>query len=331
MRCLIALLLLLPAQTALFAREIPFLSGHVIDEAGALGADVREELEAELARHAENTSNQIVVMIIPSLEGEVLEQFSLRAAETYGLGQADKDNGVLLLIAQNDRKLRIEVGYGLEGSLTDALSAQIIRNEIVPRFRDGEFEAGVVAGVDAILQAIQGEYTAEDSAAAQAATAGETTFADTVGQWVSKIFTFIMVAGFMIYAAYMGFGMLIAIFQRGLFSESWWWFIFIGPLMAIIALIPVLVLWDGAPGLASYIVVLALLAGFKAMLHTTRWGRDLRDRFDPGEFSSGSSGSSSSAWSGSSSSGYSSSSSSSSSGFSGGGGSFGGGGSSGSW
>ena len=98
----------------------------------------------------------------PSLDGNSVEDRSYDLAEQNGIGQKDKNNGVLLYIAKNDRKLRIEVGYGLEGALTDALSSQIIRKEITPQFKKGNFFEGINAGVDAIIQATKGEYTAEE-------------------------------------------------------------------------------------------------------------------------------------------------------------------------
>jgi uncharacterized protein len=137
---------------------VPPLTGRVVDLARVLPASVKESLAATLADHEAKTTNQVAVLILPSLEGEVLEEFSHRVATTWQLGVKGADNGVLLLIAMRERKIRIEVGYGLEGELTDARSAQIIRNEIVPRFRAGDFAGGVSAGVDAILRTIEGSY-----------------------------------------------------------------------------------------------------------------------------------------------------------------------------
>jgi uncharacterized protein len=110
------------------------------------------------------SSNQIAVLTIPSLEGESLEEFSHRVATTWKLGQKGTDNGVLLLVAIGERKVRIEVGYGLEGVLTDIRSAQIIRNEIVPRFRAGDMPGGVTAGINAILKTIEGTYQGSEKA-----------------------------------------------------------------------------------------------------------------------------------------------------------------------
>ena len=144
------------------ALDVPLLSGRIVDQAHALPPAVAERLSADLAAHEANTSNQVAVLIIPSLEGEPLFDFSHRVATAWKLGRKGTDNGVLLLVSIKDRKIRIEVGYGLEGVLTDARSAQIIRNEIVPRFRAGDVPAGVTAGVQAILQTIEGTYRAPE-------------------------------------------------------------------------------------------------------------------------------------------------------------------------
>lgn len=143
--------------------EIPDHGGiWVHDEADVLSAQTKSTLESILAAERDSTSNQIAILIIPSLNGESLEDFSLRVAEKWQLGKKDKDNGVLLLISKDDRLVRIETGYGLEGSLTDAISSRIIRNEIAPHFRTGDYDGGVQAGVMAIKQAIKGEYINED-------------------------------------------------------------------------------------------------------------------------------------------------------------------------
>ncbi|HSD26849.1 MAG TPA: TPM domain-containing protein, partial [Vicinamibacteria bacterium] len=132
-------------------------TGYVVDGAGVLSPATVEGLNAALHQHEQETSNQVVVHTIPSLAGETIETYSLRLATKLGAGQKDKDNGVLLLVARDDRKVRIEVGYGLEGALPDVLCARIIREEIVPRFKQGDMDGGVAAGVDRILGAIRGE------------------------------------------------------------------------------------------------------------------------------------------------------------------------------
>jgi len=126
-----------------------------------LSASTLLELEAKLRRFEEETSNQVVVVTFPRLEGEVLEEFSIRLAEQWKIGQKGKDNGVILLIFKDDRQVRIESGYGLEGALPDATAKLIIENEIVPRFREGKYEDGIEKALEAMMAATRGEYQAE--------------------------------------------------------------------------------------------------------------------------------------------------------------------------
>ncbi len=151
------------SHIAIAQKEIPKLWGHrVHDEARVLSQSTLDNLEQTLKAFEDSTTNQIAILTIPSLDGEILEQYAIRVAHTeWKLGQKDKDNGVLLLVVVNDRKVRIEVGQGLEGVLTDALSSRIIRNEIAPNFRRGDYDAGVLAAADAIMKAIKGEYKAD--------------------------------------------------------------------------------------------------------------------------------------------------------------------------
>ena len=162
MRILLTLLLFF-SLTAYGQPDIPPHGGFwVHDQANVLSEQFKRQLEYVLQGERDSTSNQIAVLLIPSLEGGSLEEYSLRVAEEWKLGEAEKDNGVLLLIVIQDRLMRIETGYGLEGSLTDAMSNRIIRNEIAPHFRSGDYERGVEAGVMGIIQAIKGEYTNDD-------------------------------------------------------------------------------------------------------------------------------------------------------------------------
>jgi len=133
-------------STVARGQDVPYLSGRVNDYAGMLSSGVARDLEERLRAHEEQTSNQVVVLTVATLEGNVIEDFSIRVAEAWKLGQRDKDNGVLFLIVRDDRKLRIEVGDGLEGVLTDARCSQIIRHEVVPRFKNGDFDGGINAG-----------------------------------------------------------------------------------------------------------------------------------------------------------------------------------------
>lgn len=142
----------------------PRPEGYVTDKAGLLDLNTRIKLENVLSKYEAKTSNQIFVVIFPSLEGASLEDFSIRLAEKWKPGQASKDNGAILLIFKNDRKIRIEVGYGLEGSLTDATAFQIIQNQISPYFKQGRYADGILNGVASIMKAIHGQYSNERSA-----------------------------------------------------------------------------------------------------------------------------------------------------------------------
>jgi uncharacterized protein len=136
---------------------------RIHDDAGILQPSTIASLENQLKVFEDSTSNQIAILTVTSLDGDPIEEYALRVAEKWKLGQAQKDNGVLLLIAKDDRKMRIEVGMGLEGPLPDALCNRIIRNEMAPRFRQGDFDGGVQAAVNAIIQSIKGEYVADES------------------------------------------------------------------------------------------------------------------------------------------------------------------------
>jgi len=138
------------------AAELPALTGRVVDNAGLLDAAAESQLTDKLAAFERKSSDQIVVATIRSLDGEAIEPYANRLFRAWGLGQAGEDNGVLLLVALDDRKMRIEVGYGLEGTLTDLHSKLIIENTMVPAFRDGDFAGGISRAVDDIIMVLEG-------------------------------------------------------------------------------------------------------------------------------------------------------------------------------
>lgn len=287
-------------------KPVPELWGtRVHDDAHVLKPETIEALEAQLKAYEDSTSNQIAILTVSSLDGETIEEYSLRVAEKWKLGQEDKDNGVLLLIAVDDHKMRIEVGHGLEGVLTDALSSRIIRNEMVPAFRRADFDEGVTAAITAITKAIGGEYTANDSS-----------------EIVELSTTARILIGLGIYA-FLGIFAFFGLFIKG--GWGWFMYLFLTPFFSIFpAFVFPLHLWY-VPGV-SYLVGFPII---KWLVNQTAWGKKLAKKFEEGGGSGSGGGwsrSSSSSWS---SGGYSSRSSGSS--FSGGGGSFGGGGSSGSW
>jgi uncharacterized protein len=150
---LLALLLAAPAS----ALEVPALRGRVNDLAGLLPAARREALEQKLAAFEAETSHQIVVLTVPSLEGEPIEEFALRVAEAWAPGHRGLDNGILLVVAPRDRAVRVEVGYGLEGVVPDAVAARIVRDHLIPEFRAGRMAEGIEAGVASLCAAARGE------------------------------------------------------------------------------------------------------------------------------------------------------------------------------
>jgi uncharacterized protein len=147
---LVVLLLGLAAVPALAQPTFPALSGRVVDQARLLSEAREAEITAKLAALEADTGDQLVVVTIDSLQDLEIEDYGYRLGRAWGIGAEETDSGVLLIVAPNERKVRIEVGYGLEPVLTDALSNQIIQTEILPPFREGGFERGISAGVDAI-------------------------------------------------------------------------------------------------------------------------------------------------------------------------------------
>jgi uncharacterized protein len=151
----LALLLIAPPALA-ETLPIPVLSGRVVDQAGILTGAEESRLTTKLKNLEDKTSIQLVVVTLSSLRGSPIEDWGLTLGRSWGIGQKGKDNGALLIVAPNDRELRIEVGYGLEGTLPDATADAIIRNVIVPRFKAGSMAGGISDGVDAIIAVLTG-------------------------------------------------------------------------------------------------------------------------------------------------------------------------------
>lgn len=140
------------------APTFPALSGRVVDEANLMSRKQAHQLTQQLAAFEKRSGIQLVVVSIDTLAGDTIEEYGYQLGRHWGIGQKGKDNGVLLLIAQDERKVRIEVGYGLEGALPDAIAANIIQTRILPAFKRGDMVAGVVAGSQSIMKALAGEY-----------------------------------------------------------------------------------------------------------------------------------------------------------------------------
>ncbi len=285
------------------ARDVPFLSGRVVDEAHVLDAGTIASLDQKLKDHEAKTGHQVVVLTIASLGGEAVEDYSLKVARTWQLGRKGRNDGVLLLVARDDRKLRIEVGYGLEGSLPDALAGRIIRDEITPHFRSGDFAGGISAGVAAVLGAIDGTYApAPDSG---------TMLRDSGGMGTSlpeKILISAFVFG--ILGVFEFVGILIS-------GPGWFLYFFLIPFWSAFPM----AIWGAQIGLDVLIAHLLVFPILKLIVGRTAWGKSVGGSMTSSRGSSYSGGSGWSSGGGFSDGG----------GFSGGGGSFGGGGSSGSW
>jgi uncharacterized protein len=145
-----------------YALDVPKLQGYINDYANMISYPTKAELEKELKAFEQTDSTQIVILTIPSLEGEVIEDFSIKVAESWKIGQKVKDNGIIFLVAKEERKMRIEVGRGLEGKVTDLMAGRIIDLVIKPRFKGGDFDGGFIAGVSALIDATRGEFKADN-------------------------------------------------------------------------------------------------------------------------------------------------------------------------
>jgi uncharacterized protein len=303
---------ILSAPAIAKALDIPYLTGRVTDNAQILSDSTRRSLTAQLKAHEDRTTNQIAVLTIPTLAGESIENFADEVFKAWKLGKKGKDNGVLVIVVPNDRRMRIEVGYGLEGTLPDSAAGSIIRNVMTPKFKSGDYNAGIEAGVKAIITVLEGGKVADMAPKAQASSSGF--HIDTPDMPLTER---ILIGAFI-------FGIIGLFTVIGVLTPGVGWFLYFF-LIPFWAMFPIMVV--GSTGalylLATYVVAFPIA---KLMLSNTEWytkaKNDLRTK---GHASIGgfmiSSGGSGSSWSSGGSGG----------GFSGGGGSSGGGGASGSW
>lgn len=144
-----------------YALDVPKLQGYVNDYANMISPSAKAQLENELRIFEQTDSTQVVILTVPSLEGEAIEDFSIKAAESWKIGQKGKDNGIIFIAAKQERKMRIEVGRGLEGRLTDLTAGRIIDLVVKPRFKRGDFDGGFIAGVSSLIDATRGEFKAD--------------------------------------------------------------------------------------------------------------------------------------------------------------------------
>ena len=296
-----------------FAVDVPFLTGRVTDNAQILSDETRKAVTANLKAHEEKTTNQIAVLTVPTLDGVSIEEYAVTVFNTWKLGQKGKDNGILLIVAPKDRKLRIEVGYGLEGTMTDGIAGSIIRNAITPFFKNNDYDRGIDEGVRAIINVLEGGQapteTAKSGEEVKKSSALDLEVAD------------ISVTEKILFGAFI-FGIIGLFTAVGILTPGMGWFLYFF-LIPFWATFPIVVL--GTSG--TLYLLITYVVGFpiaKLLLTRTDWykkaQKDLKTKGSAniGGFTVGSGGGGSSWSSGGSS-------------FSGGGGSSGGGGASGSW
>jgi uncharacterized protein len=317
-RTTLAFVLAAFALAAALAADVPYLSGRVVDDAEILRPATRDAIAGRLAAHEQKTTNQVAVLTIPTIGDESIEEFATRVFGTWQLGQRGKDNGVLVVVVPNDRKMRIEVGYGLEGTLTDAAASRIIRNVMTPSFQAGDFDQGVADGVDAIVGQLEGTRDVAKIADVPAPSGSSGGFPMRIDDpslppWPVRILLACFIFG--IIGLFTFFGIVTP-------GAGWFLYFFLIPFWAMF---PIVIL--GAQG--ALVLLIVYLAGFpivKLALSRTEWyasaKREIKRKGSTtiGGFTVGSG--SSGGWS---------SGGGSSGGFSGGGGSSGGGGASGSW
>jgi len=303
---------LLFAITLLSAAEIPYLTGRVTDNAEILSESTRRSLTAVLKEHEDRTRNQIAVLTVATIGGESIEEYAADVFEAWKLGRKDEDNGILIVVVPNDRRMRIEVGYGLEATLTDAMAGRIIQSVMTPRFRNGDYDGGITDGVRAVIDVLEGGDTGDIQSNITAAEESESLGFDTPDLPITER---ILLGAFI-------FGIIGLFTVIGVLTPGVGWFLYFF-LIPFWAMFPIIVLGTGG-ALVCLITYLIAFPVAKLLLKNTGWYKkakeDLRTKGKASiggfSFSSGGSGGS---WS------------SGSSGFSGGGGSSGGGGASGSW
>jgi len=315
---LMAVLLALPLASIAQRAEVPYLTGRVVDNAEILKPDTRQQVTELLRQHEQRTSNQVAVLTLPTLHGDSIEEYAVRVFEQWKLGQKGKDNGVLVVVVPQDRRMRIEVGYGLEGTLTDAHSSRIIRNVMTPRFKENDFDGGIQQGVAAVIARLEGQVVGDvDSPAQPGAADQESEFIKAPNMALHEKILF----GAFIFGI-IGLFTFIGIVTPGV---GWFLYFFLIPFWAMF---PIAIFGSGI----TFYILMTYLAGFPIIKllvsRSERYRRAAQDMKKKGHASVGGftvGGGGSSNWSsgGSWSSGG--------GGFSGGGGSSGGGGASGSW
>jgi uncharacterized protein len=301
------------ASIITLAVDVPYLTGRVTDNAQILSDETRQSITERLKAHEDKTTNQIAVLTIPTLNGEGIEEYAVAVFNEWKLGQKGKDNGILFVVSPNDRRMRIEVGYGLEGTMPDGVAGSIIRNVITPHFKNNDYNKGIDEGVNAIIRVLEGDQPPEEVVGPDTGSKKSTGL--NLEAPDMSLTERILIGAFI-------FGIIGLFTIVGIMTPGVGWFLYLF-LIPFWAMFPVIVV--GSTG-ALYLLITYLIAYpiAKLLLKNSDWyakaAKDLKTkgRANIGGFTMTSGGSGSS-WS------------SGGSGFSGGGGSSGGGGASGSW
>ena len=205
-----AFFLALPATAA---PSFPALTGRVVDDAHILSDSTKQDLTQKLVALEAKTSRQLVVVTLPSLQGYEISDYGYQLGRSWGIGQGKLNNGALLIVAPTERRVRIEVGYGLEPILTDAFSSVVINTQITPFFKQGNYNGGVTAGVDALIQQLSLDTSAAEQKAAAAADQAQQSGQDNNGG-ISGLVVFLMIL-FIIFRVFGGWGFLPFLFMGG--------------------------------------------------------------------------------------------------------------------
>ena len=299
--------------------DVPYLTGRVTDNAQILSDSTRKSLTEILKEHEVRTTNQVVLLTLHSLEGENIEDFANRVFNEWKIGQKDKNNGILVVVVPDERQMRIEVGYGLESTMTDLSAGRIIRDIMAPRFREGDFDNGITEGILAVISILDGKDLPETAVTNESVnSSGQSNFGDFENQDM-PIAARILIGAFI-------FGIIGLFTFLGIITPGMGWFLYFF-LIPFWAMFPIIIVGTNG-ALVCLITYLISYPAAKLYLMKKSWYKkaknDLRTK---GKASIGgfvvTSGGSGGSWS--------SGSSSSGGGFSGGGGSSGGGGASGRW
>jgi uncharacterized protein len=312
-----AMFLIVPAA---WGADIPYLSGRVTDNAEILSAETIQLLDEILKTHESRTTNQVVILTVSTLNGESIEDYAYRVFSEWKLGLKEKDNGVLLIVVPDDRRMRIEVGYGLEATLTDLMAGRIIQNIMTPKFRNGDYNSGILDGAKAVVDILEGSPMQEVVGTDEAnGDSGKSSLFSNESSGLT-IMERILIGAFI-------FGIIGLFTFIGIFTPGFGWFLYFF-LIPFWAMFPIVVL--GTKGaFICFVTYMIVFPAAKLYISRTSWYKKAKtDLRTTGKasiggfvFSSGGSGGSWSSGSGGSSGG----------GFSGGGGSSGGGGASGGW